>query len=227
VNGQIPATLPTMKGGFFSLDDPFSHQFDIEEIAHALSNICRFNGHVRKNYSVAQHSFLCSMVNTHECPYEKLMHDCSEAYIGDVTSPLKRMLPTYLDLEMKIELALCKFFDLPIAVKIGKFSNGLPFGEVPNLPPQVKETDLSVLAAERIQLLNGNDVQYANCWNWIDERGIKPADIKIKPWSHTKAKHMFLARFYELCPEKFLAGKPESRAALSRKHLVIAALSFF
>ena len=216
-----------MKGGFFSLNSPSTHEFDIEEIAHSLSNICRFNGHVRKNYSVAQHSVLCSLVNPHEYPYEKLMHDCSEAYIGDVTSPLKRMLPEYLRLERDIELALCKHFDLPTAIIVDESSVDRKLIEVPGLPPQVKEVDLSVLAAERLALLNGNDIQYANCWNWIDERGIKPADIKIKPWSHTRAKHMFLSRFYEVCPEKFLAGKSGNRASLAGKHLVIAALSVF
>ncbi len=108
--------------------DPRPHDIDIEEIAHALSHICRFGGHCREFYSVAQHSV--NVLNVVAMEISKidedyglkwgrdlclaaLLHDAPEAYLGDVVRPLKRagvLSDRYDDAEMRwaqaIELAL-------------------------------------------------------------------------------------------------------------------------
>lgn len=73
------------------------------DIAHALSNICRYNGHVFSFYSVAEHCVLLSraedMPGTSSA---RLLHDASEAYLGDVIRPLKALLPNYRRLEDRV-----------------------------------------------------------------------------------------------------------------------------
>src|SRR5208283_3910606 len=83
--------IQTWTGRKFSLLDPQPEDVCIEDIAHALTNICRFNGHCRGFYSVAQHSVhVADLVPT---PYklDALLHDAGEAYYGDITRPQKEI----------------------------------------------------------------------------------------------------------------------------------------
>lgn len=90
--------------------------FVITEIAHALSNQCRYAGHCSQFYSVAEHSVLVSeiMEKWHlGDPFEGLMHDASEAYLVDIPGPWKCILPDYQALERDLERKLQAFFQLP------------------------------------------------------------------------------------------------------------------
>lgn len=90
--------------------------FNIAEIAHALSNACRYGGHCNQFYSVAEHSVLVSEIaeELNLCdPFEALMHDASEAYICDIPGPWKYLLPDYQKLEEVLERKLQDFFKLP------------------------------------------------------------------------------------------------------------------
>lgn len=87
---MTPYWIQTYTGRAFDLNDPQPQQVSIEDIAHALSLICRFTGHCGKFYSVAEHSVLVSRYC--QWPTEGLMHDAAEAYVGDVSNPLKRLL---------------------------------------------------------------------------------------------------------------------------------------
>ena len=89
----------------------------IEDIAAALSKLCRFGGHSSEFYSVAQHSVLCAIEawraeKTPEQILNVLMHDASEAYLVDVPRPVKLMLPEYKTLEFRTEEALALAFNL-------------------------------------------------------------------------------------------------------------------
>ena len=81
---------------------------DIEDIAHALSMVCRFAGHCPRHYSVAQHSMLVADLVSEEYKLAALLHDASEAYLGDVTSPLKRneQMRGYRELEKSIQSSI-------------------------------------------------------------------------------------------------------------------------
>lgn len=85
----------------------------IDDIAHALALQCRYNGQCSVFYSVAEHSsFVASMVPP-EARLEALLHDAAEAYLGDVVSPLKALLPDYRMYEARVDLAIRTRFDLP------------------------------------------------------------------------------------------------------------------
>lgn len=83
------------------------------DIAHALSNICRFGGHTIEHYSVAEHSILVAALAPEDFKLEALLHDAAEAYVGDVIKPLKNLLGnSYTDIEDRFMTAICKKFNL-------------------------------------------------------------------------------------------------------------------
>ncbi len=77
----------------------------VEDIAHALSMVCRFGGHCHRHYSVAEHSLLVSELVPEEYKLSALLHDASEAYLGDIIAPLKRMpgMEGYREIEREME----------------------------------------------------------------------------------------------------------------------------
>ena len=93
-------------------------EIDIIDIAHALSLMCRANGHIKHFYSVAQHCLNCSKEAearglSEEIQLACLLHDASEAYISDITRPVKRSLPQYLEFEEVLQNQIFDKFNLP------------------------------------------------------------------------------------------------------------------
>lgn len=115
-----PGWIQTFTGRAFSLLEPQPDDVTIEDIAHALSMLCRFGGHVRDFYSVAQHSVLVSIVVERFQPANRalhlagLMHDGSEAYLIDLPRPIKRMagFEAYKVTEQRVEWAIRERFGL-------------------------------------------------------------------------------------------------------------------
>jgi hypothetical protein len=98
----------------FRLDEPETQRFDVVVIAHALSKICRFTGHISGTsiYSVAQHSVLVSYMVPVEDALDGLLHDAHEAYVGDMSAPLKLLCPDYCRVERRVEVACRRSFGL-------------------------------------------------------------------------------------------------------------------
>ena len=94
---------------------------DIEDIAHALSMLCRANGHFRTFYSVGQHSINCAREAKARGYSQKvqlacLLHDASEAYLADVTRPVKAELPRYKEIEGPLQdLIWNKWLSAPLS----------------------------------------------------------------------------------------------------------------
>ena len=93
----------------------------IEDIAHGTSMQCRFNGHIKEFYSVAQHSvhvadMVYKLTGSKKLAFEGLMHDSSEAYLADLPRPVKRALPSYKDMELVMEKRIAEIFgyDFPL-----------------------------------------------------------------------------------------------------------------
>ncbi len=107
--------ITTYTGKNFDSLDVDESLLDIKDIAHALSLMCRGNGHVQHFYSVAQHSLACAK-EAKERGYSKeiilgcLFHDASEAYLSDVTRPIKKELTYYLEVEDVLQNIIWKHF---------------------------------------------------------------------------------------------------------------------
>jgi 5'-deoxynucleotidase YfbR-like HD superfamily hydrolase len=165
----------TRGGTYFDFVTPRKSVITIEDIAHGLSNVCRFAGHTKVFYSVAQHCYHVSYLVPPEYAFEGLMHDAHEAYVGDMPTPLKRLLPEYAEIEHRAEDAVLAAFGL----------------ERP-LHRSVKKADLIMLATEQRDLLPPHDDE------WALLRGVEPLKDEIHPWSPADACRYFLARFHEL-----------------------------
>lgn len=95
--------IRTYGGRYIDPLNPDPEAIDINDIAHALSNICRFGGHTMRFYSVAEHSLhVMQLVKAPELKLCALLHDASEAYLLDIPSPVKHRLTDYKQAEFKL-----------------------------------------------------------------------------------------------------------------------------
>lgn len=175
---RIGDWMQTAHGRFYPLD-PRPEEIHIEDIARALSRICRFGGHSRAFYSVAQHSVHVSELCTPEHALAGLLHDAAEAYIGDMVRPLKRneaMLP-FQAVEHGIMCVVWERFDLPHGYDIGR---------------KIAHADEVMLATEARDLMDIRD------WDSYSNIVAQVLPEKIIPWSMERAEDAFLARFYSL-----------------------------
>ena len=97
--------------------DPRTEEIKTVDIAHALSLLCRGNGHTSHFYSVAQHSINCALEAKNRSLSNRiqlacLLHDASEAYISDITRPVKKLLSEYIEIEEKLQGMIYKAFNL-------------------------------------------------------------------------------------------------------------------
>ena len=140
-------------GDYFDFDNPHESRITIEGIAHSLSQQCRFTGHTPHFYSVAQHCINCSHVAPKEFKLEALMHDVAEAFIGDVSTPLKKMLPDYREIEERVERAV-----------FAKLGCQYPMN------PVIKTIDRRMLVTEQHRIFKNTDY-------WLDETPYDKNDI--------------------------------------------------
>lgn len=101
-------------------------EFDLKAVPHCLSNICRYNGFVNRYYSVAQHSVMvCELAEAEygrgsEIARCALLHDATEAYLGDISRPLKAHLPDYQKLEAHVHSVIIQALGLPSDPEVWK-----------------------------------------------------------------------------------------------------------
>jgi len=163
----------------FDLLEPNFMDVDIRDIAFSLSRLCRFTGHSSEFYSVAQHCIQVSFIVPKKLALQGLLHDASEAYIGDVSQPLKRALgrlaPGALPIiEDRIHAAIA-----------AKFRTQWPHD------PRVKDADLRALATEV------RDLMPAAAY-WDEQQLPEPLPLTITPFSPKDAEKKYLERFREV-----------------------------
>lgn len=113
INASHLGKFNTASGIMIDLLNPTTDMIQIEDIAQALSNYCRFGGHTRDFYSVAQHSVLVCDLAPEWLKLEALMHDAAEAYLGDVIKPIKILLgDVYAELEARFMKVIAQRFRL-------------------------------------------------------------------------------------------------------------------
>lgn len=106
------AAIETYNGEFFNLDPDDFSGVNIQNIAHALSGVNRFNSHTNRMYSVGEHSIHVASMLPPELQLVGLLHDGSEAFIQDIPSPFKQFLPDYSEMEELIQNKVYRAFKL-------------------------------------------------------------------------------------------------------------------
>jgi 5'-deoxynucleotidase YfbR-like HD superfamily hydrolase len=109
---ETPSWIRTYSGKKFYVFEPKQKDIIIEDMAHALSLLCRFTGHTEDLYSVGQHSLLVMELCPEELKLEGLTHDFPEAYITDIATPVKKQMPNYKEYENNLHIAIAKKFHL-------------------------------------------------------------------------------------------------------------------
>lgn len=165
--------IQTYTGVAFYPLEPRAQDVAIADIAHALALQCRFSGHVRTFYSVAEHSIRLARAVPPADALWGLLHDAAEAYLIDVPRPIKRHSPVgapFRAIEGRIMEAICAHFALPVEP-----------------PPSIKVADRRLLMTEKRDLLGPEPF----AWTHHDA----PYEERIQPWSWEIAEQIFLDTF--------------------------------
>jgi len=187
--------IQTYMGKRFYPLSPRAQDIDPVDVAHALSLLCRYGGHVDPFYSVAEHCVLMSewVQREHgsiQLALWALLHDATEAYVVDVPRPLKRELRDYATIEDRVMLAIAERFDLPTA----------------DMPPEVKDADNRILLDETAALMPRRE-------RWaVDE--MQPLGVTIRAWAPGVAEQHYARRLEVLLAQRDLdarrAGEPRA-----------------
>lgn len=179
--------MQTFTGRAFYPLDPRASEIDRLDIAHALAMQCRYNGHVQRFYSVAEHCvLLCDYVleqarlrpdeardaapEVRRLALWALLHDAGEAYVGDMVRPLKRSMPDFCAAEDRIMTSIAVHFGLPNA----------------RIPDEVHALDTRILLDERNALLSTPPRDWG--------LGVEPLGVTIRAWEPSIAKWEYLSR---------------------------------
>lgn len=166
--------------------DPRPEDIDILDIAHALANNCRWGGHSRRFFSIAQHSCMVHDFVARSFKKVGLLHDASEAYILDMPRPIKYQMPEYVAIEEKLMLCIAD-----------KFEFGYPELE------RIKGADDIALYLEKMHLFNDRkaaEVLSDRAVDFFFDNKMDGRDFifYLDPWCPDRAELEFLQRFYDL-----------------------------
>jgi hypothetical protein len=174
--------IQTYTGIQFYPLDPKIESINIEDIAHSLSMLCRFTGHCREFYSVAQHCVLASYIPEYKYQLSVLLHDSAEAYIGDIAKPFKRSLMVDIsENDSCIPIDIINIENRITDLIYKKF-------QVEHHSTVIKECDQIMFATEVRDLMV----------HFLLKEPKEPLLDKITPWTPKVSENKFLQRFAEL-----------------------------
>jgi uncharacterized protein len=165
--------IQTFTGRQFWPLDPRVEDVSLYDIAHALSMQCRYGGHVKHFYSVAEHCVILSHAVPEHLALEALMHDAAEAYLVDLPRPIKKSCEWYYEIERGIEQVVMPYFGLPWPIS-----------------PEVMVYDTRILTDERQQLMAKPPIKWGT--------DMEPLGITVHNWEPLRAEVEFMGRFAEL-----------------------------
>src|SRR5437870_2821161 len=157
---ELRTNILTVSGNYFDYVDVESNVVSVQDIAHGLSNECRFGSQCPRFYSVAQHSVMVAWIvealggDIIE-QRQAIMHDASEAFMKDMPTPLKKLLPGYYEVEARVQKDLMRRLGLSH-----------------ELSALIKQADLLALGIEKRDL-------YSNCDAWRVLQGIDFSDPRL------------------------------------------------
>ncbi|ABK43796.1 conserved hypothetical protein [Magnetococcus marinus MC-1] len=175
---RLGSWIQTFAGKQFWPMDARPGEVDIQDIAHALSMLCRFNGHCNRFYSVAEHSVHLSRVVEPQHALWGLLHDAAEAYVSDVPRPVKQHVEQFKEIESQLMAVVADCFGLH-----------------PEQPREVKKADMQLLATEKVALMKPEPAPWPGLVQGLD-------GVEIHGWSPSEAKQAFLDRFAELMSDR-------------------------
>lgn len=183
INDRDSGWIVTYTGKRFWPLDPRPQDIDIVDIAHALSNIVRFTGHVSSFYSVAQHSYLVSKMCRDHALYG-LLHDASEAYLCDISTPVKHsdVFAPYREAEQWLQTMILHRFGIDAER---------------GMPDEVRLVDEAMRVFEGVGLMPHHPGSF-----WTDKAKLLSENPDIIPWPPRVAEERFLFRFHYLEKQK-------------------------
>jgi len=205
----MESVISTWGGGSFNITDPKPDMVKIEDIAKSLSCLCRYTGHCNDFYSVAQHSILMANLtefNGMGTPLQRLFHDSAEAYIGDISTPLKRILlvdplhfgdtrpgRSYQKIRT-VEKRILKVIGQALGVKLPDKDAYVPADQI-------------MMATEVRDLMNPKSREL-----FADQlQGITPLNYPLSPWEWKAAYELFLQSYNELKEREKNEHEPEAK----------------
>lgn len=208
------ALIPTVTGRLVDLDHPHADDIDIEDIAHSLSQICRFTGQTRVPYSVAEHSVLVSYKVPQPLALAALLHDAHEAYIGDISRGMKGALWCDELQQSNVELE-----DVDARIRhLVRFKFGVPVDD----QPSIDEADHRMAATELAQLWTPEARERLGA-EFTRRLGQPYDDVRIECLRPFQARMVFLLRYAELAfPDPVRGPSPIAAmvsAALHRRFI--------
>lgn len=186
-----------LSGRRLNLLDPSPLDVEIEDIAHGLARVARWNGQTlgAQIYSVAQHSLLVDAIAGHFAPSISqatrravLLHDAAEYVIGDIISPFKSVIgDAYRETESRILEAVMRRFDLPAPMT--RIAHDL-----------AKKADRAAAYLEATRLAGFAEDEAGDIFG-VPPRFASSIYTLLQPWGAEQAKGRFLVRFAELSPK--------------------------
>lgn len=168
--------IVTYSGKLVDLARPSSDVICIKDIAKHLSQINRFTGATNRPYSVAAHSVYVSEIVDAEFAFAGLMHDASEAYLADISAPLKSILPGYRSLEGQMSRIIS------LKYKVTGMHSGL-----------VKRADMQAYVKERRTLITASRIEDDPDWDVFSQ--VREPTRALPMWDAEQAEWEFLKRF--------------------------------
>lgn len=165
--------IQTFTGRQFWPLDPRVDEIDIRDIAHSLSLQCRYNGHCKQFYSVAEHSVHVCMATSKPNQLTALLHDATEAYLCDLPRPVKHSVVGYKEAEAVVERVIAE-----------KFGTTCP------LPDEVHELDARICLDERYQIMGPLPALWGEPF-----ASMKPIGVRLRCLEPIRAEAAFLAAF--------------------------------